>query len=161
MAFLRVSHIGICVADLERSLTFYRDVLGFEPRSRAPFTGAPVDRLLGLDGVRLDAVWLERDGTRLELLRFDAPGTESSATPRPMNALGFTHLSLRVDDLDATLAELRAHETLGARVLDETRVDNYEHGIAAIFVLDPDGTRVELVQMPGDPAALPAQRSGA
>ena len=72
-----------------------------------------------------------------------------------MNAAGFTHLSLRVDDLDATLADLRAHS---GGVLDETRFDDAAHGIAAIFILDPDRTRIELVQMPGDPAALPGQR---
>ena len=160
MAFLRVSHIGICVTDLERSLAFYRDLLGFEECSRAPFAGEPVDRLLSLEDTRLDAVWLERDGTRLELLRFDAPGTAASTTPRPMNTPGLTHLSLRVDDLDATLADVRARDAQGACVLDETRIDDARHGIAAIFVLDPDGMRVELVQMPGDPAALPGQRPG-
>ncbi|TFH20251.1 MAG: lactoylglutathione lyase [Myxococcales bacterium] len=160
MAFLRVSHIGICVTDLKRSLAFYRDLLGFEECSRAPFAGEPVDRLLGLEDARLEAVWLERDGTRIELLRFDALGTGESTTPRPMNTPGLTHLSLRVDDLDATLAELHVRDRHGTRVLEETRFDNAEHGIAAIFILDPDGTRVELVQMPGDPAALPGQGRG-
>lgn len=154
MVIQRVSHVGICVADLERSLAFYRDLLGFEQRSRAPFAGAPVDRLLGLDGVQLDAAWLERDGTRLELLHFAGPGTQPDAAPRPMNRTGFTHLSLRVEDLDGALGRLR---DAGAHVLDETRFDDREHGIAAVFVLDPDGTRIELVQMPGDPARLPGQ----
>jgi catechol 2,3-dioxygenase-like lactoylglutathione lyase family enzyme len=69
-----------------------------------------------------------------------------------MNARGLTHLSLRVDDLHATLPALRA---LGGRVLDETRIEIPELGAAAVFVADPDGTLIELVQAPGDPEAPP------
>jgi glyoxylase I family protein len=152
MPLQRVSHIGICVSDLEQSLHFYRDVLGFQTLSKLDAAGEAVDRLLSLEGTDLHAVYLERDGTRLELLHFASPGHDGAAGPRPMNALGFTHLSLRVDDLAATLQALR---DAGVRVLDETFIDNPDFDSAAVFVLDPDGTRVELVQSPGDPSATP------
>ena len=69
-----------------------------------------------------------------------------------MNRLGLTHLSLRVDDLDATVANLAR---VGGRVLNETRIDNPEFRASAVFVIDPDGIRIELVEQPGDPTALP------
>jgi catechol 2,3-dioxygenase-like lactoylglutathione lyase family enzyme len=69
-----------------------------------------------------------------------------------MNALGLTHLSMRVADLEATTQRLAE---AGVTVLGATRYDDPQHGVAAAFVLDPDGTRVELVQIPGDPARLP------
>ena len=71
-----------------------------------------------------------------------------------MNQLGLTHLSLRVSDLDASLATLAA---AGAKVLGETRIDHPELGVAAVFVLDPDGTRVELVQSPGPLDRVPGE----
>jgi catechol 2,3-dioxygenase-like lactoylglutathione lyase family enzyme len=146
----RLSHHGLCVSDLSRALAFYRDGLGFREVSRLDFADAGTQRLLGLPGAKLEAVYLRRDGTTLELLHFPRPGTELVPAPRAMNQTGLTHLSFLVDDLDATLASLAA---LGARVLEETRLDAGGAGPRAIFVTDPDGTRIELVEGDFDPAA--------
>jgi catechol 2,3-dioxygenase-like lactoylglutathione lyase family enzyme len=152
MAVLRMTHVGICVSDLDRALRFYRDLLGFTYRSALGVQGEPSDTLLRLRGVDLQAVYLERDGTRIELLHYQAPGVVGDATPRAMNARGLTHLSLRVDNLADTLATLRDG---GVRVLDETLIDIPAFGAAAVFIADPDGTLIELVQSPGDLEAPP------
>jgi len=152
MSFLRLTHIGICVSDWERSLHFYRDVLGFTYRSELRVAGEPSDTLLQLRNVDLHAIYLERDGTRIELLHYASPGHRGDATPRPMNQLGLTHLSLRVDNLAATLDELRQ---AGVRVLDTSRIDIPTFEAAAVFITDPDGTLIELVQSPGDPSVPP------
>jgi catechol 2,3-dioxygenase-like lactoylglutathione lyase family enzyme len=143
MSIERFSHVGICVADLDRSLAFYRDALGFAEVGRLDASGEATETLLGVQDVDLRVVFLARDGVRIELLHYASPGHRGAGEPRPMNALGLTHLSLRVDDLDATVAAL---EQLGARVLRATRTPN------AVFVSDPDGTRIELVagRLPGD-----------
>jgi lactoylglutathione lyase len=146
----RLSHHGLCVSDLERALAFYRDGLGFAEVSRLRFADPGTRKLLGLPGAALDAVYLRRDGTTLELLHFPQPGTQLAPGPRPMNQAGLTHLSFLVDDLDGVLAKLRA---LGARVLEATRLDGRGRGPSAIFVTDPDGTRIELVEGDFDPAA--------
>ncbi len=147
MAVLRMTHVGICVSDLDRSLRFYRDLLGFTYRSELHVRGAPTTTLLRLADVDLHAVYLERDGTRIELLHYVVPGAVGAAAPRPMNARGLTHLSLRVDSVADTLQALR---NAGVAVLDETRIEFPEFGSAAVFVCDPDGTLIELVQSPGD-----------
>ncbi len=131
-----ISHIGICVSDLERSLTFYCDRLGFREVADLEIAGAQAERLLQLSNVKLKAVYLERDGTRIELLSFDQPGTVDDDEGRRLNRLGLTHLSFAVHDLDALVTEL---EREGVRVLHETRI-----GDAAVMVTDPDGTRIEL-----------------
>jgi catechol 2,3-dioxygenase-like lactoylglutathione lyase family enzyme len=154
MEVLRLSHLGLCVADLERSLRFWRDGLGFRQRSSLDVAGDAADTLLGLRDVKLRAVYLERDGLRLELLHFASPGHCSEAAPRPMNETGLTHLSLRVGDLDAALARLAG---CGGRVLAGTRIDLPAARTRAAFVTDPDGTRVELVEAPGDPSLLPGE----
>jgi len=113
--------------------------------------GKETSQLLGLPRVVLDAVYLEREGLRLELLHYQRPGCEVAAGPRAMNLAGLTHLSLLVGDLDTTLAAL---ETLGARLLPESRIESAQFGARVVFVLDPDGTRIELVEGDFDPAHL-------
>lgn len=152
MSLVRLTHIGICVSDWERSLRFYRDLLGFTYRSELQVAGEPSNTLLQLDNVELRAIYLERDGTRIELLHYASPGHRGEPAPRPMNQLGLTHLSLRVDNLAATVAEL---QRAGVRILDRTRIDIPAFEAAAVFITDPDGTLIELVQSPGDPAVPP------
>lgn len=152
MSVQRLSHIGICVSALERSVHFYRDVLGFQELSRLQLKGPEPERLLNLKGGELQAVYLQRDGTRIELLHFPAVGCERGDTPRPMNRVGLTHLSLRVADLDAVIVAI---EQAGGTTLAETRIDNPAWGSKAVFVTDPDGLRIELLQVPGDPDTLP------
>ena len=74
MAILRMTHIGVCVTDLARATAFYRDGLGFRSRSELRVAGPPSTTLLRLPEVDLQAVYLERDGTRIELLHYVAPG---------------------------------------------------------------------------------------
>lgn len=152
MTIQRLSHIGICVSELERSVCFYRDVLGFKELSRLQVEGPEAERLLNISGGELQAVYLERDGTRIELLFYPVAGHQQTATPRPMNRLGFTHLSIRVEDLESAVAAI---EQMGGTNLTETRIDNDAWGTKAVFVTDPDGLRIELLQSPGDPDALP------
>jgi catechol 2,3-dioxygenase-like lactoylglutathione lyase family enzyme len=139
VAVRRLTHLGLCVSDLERSLRFYRDVLGFsEDSSRPPLAmrGEPAATLLGLPEVDLRAVYLARDGFCLELLAYPAPGAVRGDAPRPMNRVGLTHLSFEVDAIDPVLERVRA---AGGAVLEATRIP------PAVFVTDPDGTRIELV----------------
>ena len=148
---LRLTHVGICVSDLERSLRFYRDLLGFRSEHELAVEGEPSDTLLRLRDVKLHATYLVRDGVRIELLHFASPAAPPPRT-RTMHEHGLTHLSFRVADLDATLGALRA---AGERVLEETVIRFPEFQSAACFIIDPDGQLIELVQAPGDPAAPP------
>lgn len=143
MPRLRVSHVGICISDWKRSLRFYHDALGFRYVDELELEGEPSDTLLRLRDVALRAITLEREGMRIELRHYASPGHVGDGTPRPMNALGMSHLSVRVDDLDALLPEL---ERAGVEILSETRVDAPEAGTRAVFVVDPDGTLIELAE---------------
>ena len=142
MTMRQLTHIGICVSDLARSLAFYRDVLGLREVGRLSTGDAATGTILEVAGAKLELVYLERDGFRLELLHYPSPGHVGDGKRRAMNALGLTHLSFAVDDLDAAA---RAIEDAGGRVLPATRA-TFQSGNRGIFTLDPDGTRIELIE---------------
>lgn len=150
----RLTHIGIGVTDMARAVAFYRDALGFVWEHELRMEGEPTDTLLRLRGSKLHAVYLTRDGVRIELLHFASP-------PRPpyrervLTEPGLTHLSLRVADMDAAMALVRRH---GGMVLEDTVLRFPEAATVACFVRDPDGQLIELIQAPGDPAAPPGTR---
>jgi len=147
---LAFSHLGICVSDLERSLRFYAAGLGFEPVASHQ-VGEEFAALMEVDGLRLESRMLARDGVTIELLAFTAPGTVGEPVRRPMNQLGLTHLSLRVDDVSAVAATI---ESLGGAVVRGTRT-SIGLGAAAldfVYCTDPDGVRIELMHLPGAPA---------
>ena len=146
-----LTHLGICVSDLERSVAFYRDVFGFVETGRIEPDVEATSRILEIADAKLQAVYLERDGWRIELLYYASPGHTGSAQPRPLNQLGLTHLSFRVADLAGIAARA---EAAGGRIREASRIELAGES-RALFVVDPDGTRIELIDAPGDPAALP------
>jgi catechol 2,3-dioxygenase-like lactoylglutathione lyase family enzyme len=140
------SHLGICVGDLEKSLQFYCGALGFAA-AESHAVGDEFGRLMELEGVVLRSQFVRRDGVAIELLRFEAPGQVGDPVRRPMNQLGLTHLSVRVDDIDAVVD---AVERLGGAVVAGTRTTFALSGAALDFVYctDPDGVRIELMHLP-------------
>jgi len=147
----RYTHVGICVSDLDRSLKFYREVLGFEELGRLDLEGAPVDQLNQLKDVKVRTAFLGRDGARVELIEFQSPGWVGPQAVRPMNQLGLTHLAFRVADLDAVCARI---EAAGGGLLRETRME-HPGPTRVIMATDPDGLRVELVERPGPLESVP------
>jgi len=143
-----LSHIGLCVRDPDRSLRFYCEHLGFAPLTKLEVSDAGSKQLVGIPDLDLHSYFIERDGTRIELLHFVSPGCEEDTVPRPMNRRGLTHIALRVTDLPALLERL---EGGGIEIMRETRVTHDALGSDVVYVLDPDGVRVELIQLPGDP----------
>jgi shikimate kinase/catechol 2,3-dioxygenase-like lactoylglutathione lyase family enzyme len=145
----RVSHVGICVADMDRSLRFYRDGLGFQATHDFS-VGPEFGRLMEVDGVRLHSQFLRRDGVSIELLHFAEPGQSGDGSRRPVNRLGFTHLSIRVPDVTAAAARV---VQVGGVVLEGTRTTfggaGDEGVMDFVYCTDPDGTRIELMRLPG------------
>ena len=134
-------HVSVVVDDLEAAKTFFID-LGMELEGEAPIEGPWVDRINALDGIRVDiAMMRTRDGLgRLELTKFHNPAVIS---PEPKNALGNT-LGLRsvmfaVDDIDATVTDLRSR---GVELIGE--VVQYQDSYRLCYVRGPEGIIVAL-----------------
>jgi catechol 2,3-dioxygenase-like lactoylglutathione lyase family enzyme len=145
MTIKRMEHVGIVVDDLADSVEFFVE-LGLALQGEAPVEGDWVDRVVGLDGVRVQAAILQTpDGHgRLELVKFHAPTTDGGYQRAPANASGIRHVAFAVDDLDAVLARLRTH---GAELLGE--LGRYEDSYRLCYVRGPDGIIIELAEQTG------------
>ncbi len=138
-----IRHIGICVADIERSSRFYTGALGFEPLMGVTEIGAPFDALIEQPGATLRVQQLRCGDVTIELLGFTDTEVQGSAERSPMNRRGFSHMTLVVDDIDATVARIRE---FGGSMHPETRIDSPFGPL--LFCTDPDGVRIELMQQP-------------
>jgi lactoylglutathione lyase len=131
------------VADLERSMRFYCEGLGFQ-KSRTHQVGKEFAGTVEVPDPSLVAQFVERDGVALELLHWSEPRATGAASTR-RNQLGFTHLAVRVDDVDAVARRLVA---CGGTLLPRTRTRIVRpSGRIDLFLIvaDPDGVRVELM----------------
>jgi catechol 2,3-dioxygenase-like lactoylglutathione lyase family enzyme len=143
------SHFGICVSDLERSVRFYCDALGFE-RAESHAIGNAFAPLMDLAEVAVTSQFIRKGSATIELLGFDEPTAFGDRGRRALNQLGLTHLSFRVDDLEATAARVVA---LGGTVVETSRT-TIELGPGAgsgslefVYCTDPDGVRIELMDL--------------
>ncbi len=137
----RLTHIGVCVRDIARSTAFYCTALGFTKIGEMHVDDAASARLLDVDPLSLDLIYLERDGFRIELLGYDTP-RRSEAPPRRMNTPGFTHLSFRVTEIDALAEAIVAH---GGKLLADHTV-TFGSGNRGMMLTDPDGNFIELIE---------------
>jgi catechol 2,3-dioxygenase-like lactoylglutathione lyase family enzyme len=130
------NHIGLCVADRERSRRFYEGLLGFQFWWDLELPDAGTEKLLQLErpiGVR--ATYLVRDGLVLELLDYSQRDVHAGAQ-HVMDQVGLTHMSLSVSDLAAALALV---EEFGGSVVQETVTEQFA------MIRDPDGQLIELL----------------
>lgn len=152
MSILRLSHLGLCVTDLQKSKNFYVEVFDFQEVSKLTISGSATDRLMELPGVHLDAIYLEHDGVRLELLSYRSPSVHKFGARRPLNEVGLTHLSFRVSDIDTVISKVCSH---GGKYLEHTRVEGGQGFSKSALVLDPDDVTIELLDIALDKNWLP------
>jgi catechol 2,3-dioxygenase-like lactoylglutathione lyase family enzyme len=127
-----LENVGIVVDDLAAATTFFVE-LGL----KVVVEGGWVDRVVGLEGVRVDIAMLETsDGQgRLELMKFHAPPARGGDRNAPPNTLGIRRVAFSVDDIDAAVAGLQAR---GAELLGG--VERYEDSYRLCYVRGPEGS---------------------
>ena len=146
-----IDHINIVVGDLERSVKFFTEVLGFAKTKEAYLEGGWIDKIVGLRGVkgRVAYVVAPAGEPRIELLCYVAPKGETVSVNSRANTLGLRHIALRVDDLPAMIVRLRAAgvELFSEPVRVPVGVVQHEEGEKTLaYFLDPDGVILELTQ---------------
>ena len=140
MTIQRMEHVGIVVDDLEAATEFFVE-LGFELQGQGQVDGEWVDRVVGLDRVRVEYAMVETpDGHgRLELIRFQNPSAQGEEHDAPANTRGIRHIAFIVDDIDDVVARLRAR---GAELVGD--IEQYEDIFRLCYVRGPEGIIVEL-----------------
>jgi catechol 2,3-dioxygenase-like lactoylglutathione lyase family enzyme len=144
----RLHHTSRTVSNLERSLGFYRDLLGLELVADEELAGEGLARVVGVPGARLRVVELKIDeACLLELIEYHHPRGAPRLTSASAADVGAHHFALAVDDLDAI------HERLSsAGIRFTTAPTTIPSGLFAgtrtTYCFDPDNLTVELVQPP-------------
>jgi len=153
--FSYISFVAMHVTDIEKSRRFYCEGLGFREISHLVVNGkSPTAVELGLEELRTEGVFIERDGMRLQLQHQNRP--EHVSLPEVRQQLGLSHFGIRVEDLDEALERVKA---FGGQVPEGHRHQNEQYQSDVARVLDPDGVRIEVLQMPGDVTRLPGTPS--
>ena len=147
LQILGVDHTGITVSNLERSLAFWRDVLGFEVSHTAHQKGELGQEITGVEGAEIKLVVLTAPGGRkIELLEYLAPSDRKRANLRPCD-VGSVHVALLVYDLDLVLKRIAASGWAAAGK-PQTLKTGPNAGKRVVYVRDPDGTTIEFMQPP-------------
>lgn len=139
-----VTHIGICVRDMDKSLAFYRDILGMTvlgDRMTDPTEGG---RLHNYRRERQARRWVSLcygEGSTPTLTLTSHPGDDPDGAPVRLDEVGITHISFGVADVKSLTEELigKGVELAGPR----ESFTNSDGDIRSIYVFDPDGILVQ------------------
>ena len=139
-----IHHTAISTGDLERSLRFYRDLLGFEEIfSSAWEVGTEMaDSITGLKDSSAHLAMLKAGNAYIELFQYASPKPKPGEPRRPVCDHGITHICLDVTDVETEYERLKA-----AGMIFHCPPQEFEEGIRATYGRDPDGNVVELLEV--------------
>lgn len=146
-----VSHIAVCVRDLDKSLAFYRDILGMtvklhttQEMARRPGARSSAMYQRNRESRTVANLWFGEGDDDPFLVLTSHPRDEVSGEPIKLDQVGISHISFTVDDVGALAEELAAKGVpLAGTLQDFTDADG---NVRTIFVYDPDGILVQFDQ---------------
>lgn len=140
----RMNHTGFIVADLDKSVDFYTNVMGLKIVRRIERDGGPISQVLAYPDTHIKAALLGLEGEEghiLELIQYINP--QSAERPTEERAvLGASHLAFNVTDMQATFAKLLE---AGAKELNAPV--EVSPGRIVCYLQDPDGNWIELLDI--------------
>jgi lactoylglutathione lyase len=151
-------HVGIQVRDVERSARFYEEQLGFKRVARWSKSEPYVQRLVGYyPDVTLEIAYLQVPGSNVYLEILEYKGVPKSPVDTATANPGTAHFSLFVENLDELYRRLKSN---GVQFVSEVQTSTAGpiQGSRLVYMIDPDGIRVELVELKLNKSA-PAKQS--
>jgi len=147
-----IAAVGMTVADMDRSVEFYGQVLGFRKVSDAEAWGPELERLQGVFGLRVRVVRMQLGDEQIELTEYLTPRGRPTPIDSRSNDRWFQHVAIIVSDMDRAYAWLRAHRVEHASPAPQRLPDwNFNAGgIRAFYFKDPDGHPLEVLWFPPD-----------
>jgi lactoylglutathione lyase len=140
-----VQHTCIHVSNFERSLGFYRDILGLRERYRMELgPSSELDKIIGVEGVKLKIVHLEAGkGDDIELIEYVTP--KGRPVERNQQDFGNVHIAFYVDDIHKTHHDLMEKGVKFVTAPNESN-EGPETGVKMCYFHDPDGVLLELME---------------
>jgi len=140
---IAIRHVGLVVNDLDNSLKFWCEILGFSVVRTMEESGPHIDKMMGIQGVRVTTAKISApDGNVLELLKFHSHPNKANWEGNPYST-GFTHIALTVEDLSKTLCRLKS---LNFLIPGEPQL-SLDGRVKVIYVTGPEGVLIELVEI--------------
>jgi len=143
---LRTNHTSFTVSDIDRTIAFFRNVLGCSVVSpKAPRDQKVIQQITGVSAADVMIAYLMAPGGhQIELIEYLAPEERGSVRPRPCDT-GSAHLAFDVDDIEAAVAAAKEHDVqpLGPIVTNDKGLNA---GSKVVYLHDPDGITIEFLQ---------------
>jgi catechol 2,3-dioxygenase-like lactoylglutathione lyase family enzyme len=140
-------HVGLSVVNLDRSVEFYRDLLGTDVVNHATFAGPQYESILRLEGAKGRSAMLMAPNMRIELFEFARPSSRSRDAGWKASDQGISHFCISIDDINSAYARL-----VGARSSVNWPPLDFFGAVKATAGRDPDGNLFELLEV-SDPAS--------
>ena len=141
----RPHHTGIQVADLDRSLEFYRDILGFEAIYRWNPQAQYIRTLVGYPDADIHSAVLRMPGSDFFLEIVEYRNVEKEAVDTRTANPGTAHLAFFTDDCDGLYEELTAKGVPSVNAPVTPSIGPNKGGLV-VYMIDPDGIRVEFIE---------------
>jgi catechol 2,3-dioxygenase-like lactoylglutathione lyase family enzyme len=139
-----MNHVGISVSSLERSIAFYREMLGLELAGPIiPFEGPLFQQVMALESPKGRIGFMSNGQVQIELFEFERPDPVEKNPDYPVADHGISHFGVNVVGIDETYERLRA-----AGVRFHCPVLTFPSGMRATYARDPDGNVFELLERP-------------
>jgi catechol 2,3-dioxygenase-like lactoylglutathione lyase family enzyme len=141
-----IGHTGVTVSDMEASIAFYRDTLGLSVSDPLHLSGPVVSRIVGIAGAELDVAYVRAPGHILELMCFIQPKGGARAA-RLLYDSGFSHICIKVKDLEFVMQAASSAGFVASSPVERLQ-DGPASGLKVVYVRDPDGVLIELMEEP-------------
>lgn len=143
---LAVNHTSFTVSDLDRSIGFFRDALGFTVTSKASRDPKIIEAVTGVAGADIVVAYIRAPGHSIELIQYLAPTARGVVESRPCDT-GFAHIAFDVDDVDAAVAASARFDV--KPINPPIRInDGPNKGRQVVYLRDPDGVTIEFIERP-------------
>lgn len=146
----KIEAVGITVKEMDRSLKFYTEVLGFKKISDTEYKGESLEKLKGLFGLNTRVARLQLGDEYIELTDHLTAGGRSIPEDAKSNDLFFQHIAIVVGDMDKAYQQVKKHKVEFVSTAPQTLPKSIPgaEGIKAFYFHDPDDHNLELIYFP-------------
>ena len=144
---LATNHTSFTVSDLDRTIAFFRDALGFEVTSKESRDPAVLSQITGIEGTQMLIAYVRGPGHSLELIQYLGPEHGRGRVRSLPCDVGFAHVAYDVDDIDAAIAAAARHEVIPIGQIAIINAGPNAGGRVA-YLRDADGVTIEFIEKP-------------